>query len=127
MVTTFTISGACIKKAGIGINEQLSAGTILLSGSNFIVDTWINDAECQINVATKRNWTDIYSSLNADVKDILRKATSALVANDCIAYDPSGYPSTERTTLIMDKNDNDYNECIKILKDMDTSLWVTRQ
>lgn len=127
MATTFCVSGAVLKRAGLNVNASLSAGTILLSASNFIVDTWINDAECFINSATKRNWIDIYSSLNSDVKDILRDICSNKAAIDAIGYDTSGYTSTEQATLLMDKCDNNYKAALEILKDDDTSLWITRQ
>lgn len=124
MTTTFCVSGAALKKAGLNVNASLSAGTILLSGSNFIVDTWINDAESIINASTKKNWTTAYGTLNVAVKDILRDAAASLAAINCVAYDPSGYTSREEATLIMDKCRDDYIRDLEILKDDDTITWM---
>lgn len=92
MVTTFCVSGAVIRKAGAGINMQIS-GSTLIGNSEYVVDEWINEAEAFINVATRKNWIDVYSTLNADTKLILRETAANLAAIYAISFDMSGFPS----------------------------------
>ena len=92
VTTTFCISGAAITLAGDGVNSNLTAGTVLV-GSDFVVDTWIVQAESTINAVTRYNWTDAYGSLNNDGKKILESTAAELAAIKCITYDMSGYTS----------------------------------
>ena len=124
MTTTFCISGAVIKKAGLNINNNLSAGTLYLSGSNFIIDTWINDAESIINIQTRRNWIDIYDDLNPDVKDILRDAASSLAAINCINFDMGGYTSRAEATTMLNVLRDQFIRDIEILKDKDNQAFI---
>ena len=74
---------------------QRKAGANANSTAN--TEEYINDfvaqAESFINVATRYNWSDNYSSLNADVKGILKETASNLAAIYVINYDMSGYSS----------------------------------
>ena len=102
VATTFAISGQVLVKAGSGVNKFLNdaATTPVISGANiiqingdFIVDQWINEAESTINVASRYNFIDNYTSLNSDVKLILREVATNLAAINAIQYDMSGYTS----------------------------------
>ena len=69
------------------------------------VEAYINDfmaqAESTINVMTRKNWSDLYSGLNADVKSILKETASNLAAIYVINYDMGGYTSrTEAEDMI---------------------------
>jgi len=50
-------------------------------------------AESTINVTTRYNFSDNFSTLNSDVKMILSDIASSLVAIEGISYDMSGYTS----------------------------------
>lgn len=54
---------------------------------------WIAEAEAEINCHCRFNFSDVYSSLNADVKHILSMVASNLVAIQGIMYNMSGYTS----------------------------------
>ena len=99
-MATLCISGAALAKAGKNVSASLSAGTILISGA-YIVDHWINQAEGFINVSTKKNWNNVYSTLDADKKYILEDTAACLAGMDCINWDMSGYTSrTEAETML---------------------------
>jgi hypothetical protein len=70
---------------------QYKAGANCSSTSN--TETYINNfvaqAEGFVNVATRKNWCDAYSTLNSDVKQILQDAVSCLAAIYVINYDMS--------------------------------------
>lgn len=50
-------------------------------------------AESLINCVTRYNWSDAYSSLNADAKGLLSEVESNIVAIYLIMFDMSGYTS----------------------------------
>lgn len=111
MATTFCISGATLMKAGI----NRYTGSAVFDAE---IDNWINDAESFINVATRRNWIDIYGTLNTDVKLILHETASCLAGIYCIIYDMGGYTSrTEAEDIINVLRDTGLRN-ISILRDL---------
>ena len=106
----FATTAEVQRKAGDGANTTAN------------VEAYINDfmtqAESEINVATRKNWSDAYSELNADVKGILKQAASNLAAIYVITYDMSGYTSrTEAESMVNILRDG-YLRCISILRDV---------
>jgi len=71
------------------LEVQRKAGNGASTTSN--VEAYINDfmtqVESLINVLTRHNWSDDYSSLNADVKGVLKEVASNLAAIYVIQYD----------------------------------------
>lgn len=61
------------------------------------IETNINNACAQsesfINIKCRHNFSDTYSTLNADVKRILSEISACWVAVDFIAYNMAGYTS----------------------------------
>ena len=86
MAVVMTTSGAVQVKAGANVNA-----TIITGAFESQVDQWINEAESFVNVLTRNNYSDSYSTLNADVKALLSDITSNLAAIYMISYDMSGY------------------------------------
>jgi hypothetical protein len=74
---------------------QRKAGANASATSN--VEAYINDfmtqVESHINATTRYNWSDQYSSLNADVKGLLKEVASNLAAIYVIQFDMSGFTS----------------------------------
>jgi hypothetical protein len=73
---------------------------LVKAGENY--DTSITEArinalclqvESLINTVSRFNWSDDYSSLNADVKGVLAETASNLVAIYIISFNMSGYTS----------------------------------
>ena len=61
----------------------------------------MTQVESQINVAARYNFSDNYSTLNADTKNLLKEAASNLAAIYVIQYDMSGFSSrTEAEDMI---------------------------
>lgn len=77
-------SGAAVWKAGANFSGDIS---------NDMTNNWISGAESIMNTATRFNWSDSFSSLDDDVKNILNSTVENLVAIDMITYDMSGYSS----------------------------------
>lgn len=105
---TLTTSGAVKIKAGNAVSSDLT---------NSDYDTLISQAESFINVATRTNWTDSYSSLNEDVKKALEDAASSHAAVVAINYDMSGYTSRAEAQTMLNVNWARLQELISYLED----------
>ena len=74
-------------QAKAGINANATAKAV---GET---DKYVLQVEAMVNVLTRVNWSDIYSTLDDDVKQILLEITSNLCAIYVIQSDMSGYTS----------------------------------
>jgi len=74
-----------IRKAGAGANATAT--------DVGVVGNYVINAESVLNARTRENWTDLYTTLNTDVKYILGEIVSNLAAVKVINYDMSGYDS----------------------------------
>ncbi|MFW5705353.1 MAG: hypothetical protein ACOCXG_05960 [Nanoarchaeota archaeon] len=74
-------------------------------------------AESYINCISRKNWSDAYSGLNADVKGILAEAESCLVAIYIIQFNMAGYTSRVEAEDMLNVLKVRFNECMELLKD----------
>ena len=72
-------------KAGINANAT--------SKATAATDVYVLEVESMVNVLTRHNWSDDFSGLNADVKNILKEVTSNICAIYVIQSDMSGFTS----------------------------------
>lgn len=105
---------------------QRKAGANASSTSN--VEAYINDfmtqAESEINAATKFNWSDAYSGLDADTKGILKEAASNLAAIYVIQFDMSVFTSFREAENMVNVLRDGYLRCIGILRDKNIQAFV---
>jgi hypothetical protein len=100
------------------VQYKAGAGASATSKAETYVNNFVTQAESEINVVTRYNWTDAYTGLNTDVKGILKQAASNLAAIYVIQYDMSGYTSrTEAEDMINVLRDG-YLRCVSILRDV---------
>lgn len=93
------------------------------------VETYINDfmtqAESRINVESEYNWSDDYTTLNVDVKGILKEAASNLAAIYVLNYDPKLFSSSvyaNKINVLL----TTYQDCIKLLREKDKAqIFIT--
>ena len=64
-----------------------------VSKAEAYVNQYMTEAESLINVTCRFNFSDVYSTLNVDVKEILKEVASSLAAIPVIQYDMAGYTS----------------------------------
>ena len=112
----FTTSGSATYKAGDGMTTNIPKEAW---------DLWISGAEAYINVATRFNWSDEYSTLNDDVKYVLEDTASSKVAMNAIGYDMSGYSSRSEAETMVDILTDSINNNITILKEIKSRDFVT--
>ena len=118
----FTIFLEVLRKAGANVSSVLSAG-------DATADAHLNDfstqAESLINASTLFNWSDVYvSSLNVDVKGILKMASATWQAVECIRFDMSGYTSRQEALTMINSLLFQFKTCIIELKKVDVQDFM---
>src|SRR3990167_11176968 len=93
------------------------------------VEAYINDfvtqAESFINAATRKNWSDVYSTLNTDVKGILKMAASNLAAIYVINFNMAGFTTRIEAESMITVLWAAAMECIEVLKDQKNEEFVS--
>ena len=123
VTTTMCQSGAALLKAG----EKRDSDLATLSGAsmaNLYVDELIVQAESIINVTSRRNWTDDFAGLNADVKMILEDWCSNLAAMYLIEYNMNGYGSTRQAETMLDVLNNANVRNQSLLRDKKQETFI---
>lgn len=106
----FATTGEVQRKAG--------ANASTVSNTEAYINDFMTQAESKINVMSQFNWTDVYSTLNADVKSILKEAASNLAAMYIIQYDMGGFNSQAEAQTMLDVLKDGYLEAVSILRDI---------
>ena len=75
------------------VERKAGANASATSKAEAYVNQYMTEAESEINVMTRHNWSDEYSGLDVDVKAMLKMISSNLAAIMVISYDMSGYTS----------------------------------
>lgn len=104
-------------KAGANASSTYKAETY--------TNRYIGQVESFINCKTKKNWSDLYSGLNTDVKQILKECASNLAAIYIIEADMSGYTSRGEAELMIKVLYKRAMDCIKILEDKDIQAFIS--
>jgi len=115
--------GIYCKNANIQAYAGLNANTT--SKAVAATDVYVLDVEAAINVATRKNWSDAYSTLNVDVKYILMQTAAARCAMIVIQNDPSAYSSSDEAMLMLNVLYNIYVTNIELLKDIKVQDFIT--
>lgn len=112
----FATSAECIAKAGSDYD------------STAVDESMINDfcaqVESYINVVTRENWSDSYSTLNVDVRRILSEATSNLVGVYMINYNMKNHLGLSyaqfKISILMQR----FTDCIYQLLDKKRETFI---
>ena len=77
------------------VDIQAKAGTNAnaTAKATAATDVYVLEVESLVNATTRFNWSDVYATLNADVKHILKEVSSNICAIYVIQYDMSGFTS----------------------------------
>lgn len=108
-------TGIFATTAEIGYKAGAKASST--SKAEAYTNSFIAQAESRINVECHYNFSDVYSSLNADVKALLKEAGSNLAGVYVVNYDMSGYTSLKEAQSVIDVLLYNYANCIKLLKE----------
>lgn len=106
---------------------------LVKAGENYdtsVTEARINDlcaqSESYINAVCKYNFSDNYSSLNADIKRILSDWSSCLVAMAIISYNLGSYNSKAEAQTMLNYLSYRAEQCEKLLRDQDIINYVKR-
>jgi hypothetical protein len=100
------------------IGYKAGANASATSKAEAYTNFYIAQAESYINTITRTNWSDVYASLNADVKYILQEAASNLAAIYVINYDMSGFYSRAEAEDMINVLYRRASDCITVLSDV---------
>ena len=95
-----------------------------VSKAEAYVNSYMTQAESRINVMCKYNFSDKYSTLNVDVKGILKEAASCLAGIYVIQYDMSGFTSRGEAELMINTLYQMFSDCITLLQAQDKVSYV---
>jgi len=99
------------------VSRKVGANASTTSNAEAYINQYMTEAESLINTLTGVNYSDTYSSLNVDVKGILKMAASAWAATSVINYDMSGFTSRQEALTMINLLIFQFNTCIKQLKE----------
>ena len=114
MVTTIASSAAVVLKAG--------ANAKVLEDSEYT--QLINQAEGNISVRTRKDWVAAYSTLSANVKQILEEGVSNLAGMYAIETDMSGFSSRTEAETMLDVLQDGYLRVLGILNDKKNRTFI---
>lgn len=86
-------------------------------------DVYVLNVESEINAACRYNWSDAYSTLNADVKGILTATGAAACAIRVINANSTGFSARLYETTL-DLLTTIYNQNLKFLQDKNVQAFM---
>lgn len=108
------------------VERKAGANASVVSKAEAYVNQYVAEAESEINAMTRFNFSDVYSTLNEDTRNILKSASSDRAAIYVILYDMSGYTSrTEAEDMINVLRDN-YLRAMSILRDKKQQDFINK-
>jgi hypothetical protein len=106
------------------VGYRAGANASATSKAEGYVNFYMSCAESYINSITRKNWSDVYSTLNTDVKDILKECASCLAAIDVINFDMSGFTSRAEAELMIKVLFKKSVDCLKVLVDQKVENFI---
>ena len=106
------------------VARKAGANASSVSVAEAYVNDFVTQAESFINVSSKKNWSDVYSTLNADVKGILKEAASNLAAIYVIQYDMTNFNSRNEAESMITVLRDGALRCISILRDKNSVDFI---
>lgn len=100
------------------VQEKAGANASAVANTEAYINSYMAQAESQINVESEYNWSDKYGALNVDVKKILTKAAASLAAIEVINYNPNKW-TIPTATFKINVLYTQYQDAIKQLKEID--------
>ena len=114
----FVTTAEVLRHAGTGASS--------VSSDEAYVNQYVAEAESYINILTGINYSDSYSSLDQDKRDILKLAAGSFAAIGVAKFDPSNYKSArdqENTINICWQN---FVLCMKILTNKGRTTFLSK-
>lgn len=107
------------------VQYKAGAGASSTATAEAYTNAFIHMAEGVICATTRYNWCDVYSTLNSDVKGILRDVASSLAAMYCIQYDMGGFNSRVEAETQLDVLRDSVMRGLKLLESQEVKSFIT--
>ena len=88
------------------------------------INQFVAQAESFINVATRNNYSDSYTTLNVDTRDLLKEVAGARAAILVINYDLNAFPSLLEAQSRMDVLRDFVVQGMKLLVEMPQNRFL---
>ena len=105
------------------VSRKAGTNASATSVAEAYVNDYVTQAESFINSHTRKNWSDVYSTLDVDVQGVLKECASNIAATYVINYDLSGYSQREVETML-DVLNNAINRGLSRLKDIAVQTFM---
>lgn len=106
----FATTAEVSRKAGANANST--------ANTEAYINDFMTQAESTINTLSQLNWSDTYSTLNIDTKNILKEAASNLAAMYVIQFDMSGFTSRYEAETMLDVLRDGFVRAVSLLRDI---------
>ena len=106
------------------VQRKVGANASSTANVEAYINQFMAEAESLINATVRYNFSDNYSTLNGDTKEILKMAASAKAAAMVIQYDMSGYSTISEAVSMINVLLDEYDRCIKELKDKKVQQFI---
>jgi len=106
------------------VSRKAGANASATSNTEAYINDFMTQVESEINAATRYNWSDAYTGLDADVKGILKAVSSNLAAIYVINYDLSGFTSRVEAEDMINVLRDAALRGISILRDIKTQTFI---
>jgi len=105
------------------VQRKVGANVSAVSNVEAFINDYMTQAESLINVTIRFNFSDVYGTLNADVKGILKQVSSDLAAIYVIQYDMTGMTLREAENRINILRDS-AQRGLSILRDKKQATFI---
>lgn len=106
------------------VQRKVGANASATANTEAYINDFMAQVESQINDTIRFNFSDTYSTLNTDVKQLLKEVASNLAAIYVIQYDTGAIGQREAETR-MDVLFDAAQRALALLKDKDTSSFIS--
>jgi hypothetical protein len=107
------------------VQYKAGAGASATSKAEAYINSFMTQVESFINAYTHYNWSDAYTTLNVDVKGILKECASNLAAIYVITYDLAGYPARENAEDMINTLYARAYDCLEVLKEQAAQKFMS--
>ena len=106
------------------VQRKAGANASTTANTEAYINDFMTQAESEINALTRVNWSDLYTTLDVDVKAILKEAASNLAAMYVIVFDMSGFTSRQEATTMLDMLRDAYLRALGVLREIQVQTFV---
>jgi len=114
--------GVFTKNADIAARAGVNAASTPVSVTE--TDKYVLDIEAVINARSRFNWSDVFTSLDADLQGLLKDTGASMCARIVIAQDMGGYISRIYAETLLDVLTDSIKENMKLLSDKKVQEFV---